>query len=160
MTEVRLKAMICHVALVLALFVMLGGCGSDVPEALEGAAVEPPPPGLSEKIDTLARSMGDADAEVWWTKTTGAVIDPYLQQEPEEERESNRPVYVVVLHGELSPSSSDPELGLSDYPPGEEGPYQWVMLTMGGASPTYPIDFMQADYEPFPDGLSLSKAER
>jgi hypothetical protein len=34
------------------------------------------------------------------------------------------------------------------------------MLTMSGASPTYPTESEQAGYEPFPDGLALSKAER
>ena len=158
--EGGLRAALGHIVLAFVVLCLLAGCSSDVPEALERAPVEPAPSGLSEKIDALARSMGDADAEVWWAKTTGAVIDPYLQQERDEEWESDRPVYVVVLHGEFSELAGDPELGLPGYPPGAEGPYTWILLTMGGASPTYPIDSLQADYEPFPDGLPLAKAER
>jgi hypothetical protein len=111
-------------ALLLTAVVALG-CGgeasTDAGQATSPSSSAQPPDWLLERMASLARNAGDAEASAWWTLTTAekaVVVEG--DDAPARVANPDRPVYVFIVHGDFT-------RWLWSLKPGAPAPeYSWV----------------------------------
>jgi len=122
-----LLAVVATVALAGAA-ILTSGCGASN-AAAQSPAVSGPPAWLLQDMTRWARICGDLHASAWWTLTTAGRAAVVEEGDIDElSRNTDRPVFAYVLHGDFTRSAwSSPSEA-------QEPKYTWVVVVVDAKS--------------------------